>query len=148
MRSAAESLGVAGLRDLCDRRLGEFVSRVRTEWITLAEVRERNAGGETLLTMDGMVLDVTRWLDEHPGGSTIIPEQALNVDSTVFFELYHSSRQSFGYLREFYIGELRREDCEVLPAASKGTPSEGFLGSLREYTRWRVVPEERVHKSL
>jgi hypothetical protein len=24
----------------------------------------------------GMVLDVTRWLPEHPGGSSIIPAQA------------------------------------------------------------------------
>ena len=44
------------------------------------------AGGpaaETLLLMDGMVLDVSRWLEEHPGGSTIIPEQALDLDCTV-----------------------------------------------------------------
>lgn len=26
------------------------------------------------------VLDVTRWLPEHPGGSRIIPKQALNLD--------------------------------------------------------------------
>jgi cytochrome b involved in lipid metabolism len=50
------------------------------------------------------VLDVTRWLDEHPGGSQIIPEQALGVDCTIFFEIYHASRQAYLYLKEFYIG--------------------------------------------
>ena len=33
-----------------------------------------------------MVLDVTRWLPEHPGGRTIIPKQALNLDCARFFE--------------------------------------------------------------
>jgi cytochrome b involved in lipid metabolism len=37
--------------------------------------------------VDFMVLDVTRWLPEHPGGKTIIPGQALNVDATCFFEV-------------------------------------------------------------
>lgn len=45
------------------------------------------------------VLDITRWLSEHPGGSTIIPEQALNIDCSVFFEIYHASRISFMYLK-------------------------------------------------
>jgi cytochrome b involved in lipid metabolism len=52
------------------------------------------------------VLDVTRWLDEHPGGSQIIPEQALGVDCTIFFEIYHASRQAYLYLKEFYIGQI------------------------------------------
>ena len=55
--------------------------------------------GDTWLLLDGMVLDITRWLPEHPGGSEIIPQQSLNVDATVFFEIYHASRQSFLYLK-------------------------------------------------
>jgi len=47
---------------------------------------------ETLLLLDGMVLDVSRWLEEHPGGSSIIPTQALDRDCTVFFEIYHVRR--------------------------------------------------------
>ena len=34
-----------------------------------------------------MILDVTRWLPEHPGGSTIIPTQALNIECSRFFEV-------------------------------------------------------------
>ena len=34
----------------------------------------------------GMLLDVRRWLPEHPGGSTIIPTQGLNHDCARFFE--------------------------------------------------------------
>ena len=35
----------------------------------------------------GMLLDVKRWLPEHPGGSTIIPKQGLNHDCARFFEV-------------------------------------------------------------
>lgn len=103
-------------------------------------------------SQDGMVFDVTRWLPEHPGGKTIIPKQALNKNATVFFELYHSSRQSFVYLKQFYIGDLHPDDLPgvPLPDASKGEPSAGFLENLREWTSWRVIPPvgETVHKSF
>jgi len=46
-----------------------------------------NASGKVWIMVDFMVLDVTRWLPEHPGGKTIIPGQALNVDATCFFEV-------------------------------------------------------------
>ena len=84
------------------------------------------------------------------GGPSIIPTQALNIDCTCFFEMYHISRQSFLYLKSFYIGELH-------PATqlknSDIKPSDGFLQSLRAYTdQWRVTVEEKVdqqiHKSL
>ncbi len=131
--------------------------------------------------MSGMVFDITRWLDEHPGGSRIIPEQgrfcycmlydffdyifiyaciilyvyiyvyiythiilrmyflyaALSVDSTIFFEIYHVSKQSFLYLKEFYIGELSEEDRLKVPLPSNcpsGTrASDAFLEQIE---RW------------
>ena len=49
-------------------------------------------------------MTLCRWLPEHPGGNSIIPKQALNVDGTVWFETYHASRKSFLYLEQFYIG--------------------------------------------
>lgn len=46
-----------------------------------------NAAGFLWLILDGMVLDVTDWLSEHPGGKSIIPRQALNLDCARFFEV-------------------------------------------------------------
>jgi len=104
------------------------------------------------VTMDGMVFDLEAWLPEHPGGATIIPQQALNVDSTVFFELYHASRESFTYLKEFYIGELAPEDLAAVPRASEDTASSDFMQQLREFaTPFRLrhpSPEDAVHKSF
>ena len=70
-----------------------------------------------------MVLDVTRWLPEHPGGSTIIPRQALNLDAALFFELYHASRESFLFLKEFYIGACARRVLHTRRKRRRRTPA-------------------------
>lgn len=44
------------------------------------------------LLLDGMVLDVGRWLPEHPGGATIIPKQSLDCDCGRFFEVWRRGR--------------------------------------------------------
>lgn len=46
------------------------------------------------LILDGMVLDVGRWLPEHPGGASIIPKQSLNLDCARFFEVGVPALQS------------------------------------------------------
>lgn len=147
---AALTLGCAGLEDVCRAKLGEFESRVRHKAIRWVEVLRNNQElGHTWLVMDGMVFDVTRWLPEHPGGSTIIPAEALNVDSTVMFEIYHSSRQSFRYLKQFYIGEIHAQDLACIPMPEGGArPSPAFVEELRGYTTWRIQPEEEVFKSF
>ena len=109
---------------------------------------KENSGkrGETILILDGMVLDITRWLPEHPGGSAIIPEEGLNIDCAVFFELYHASRQSFLYLKEFYIGELSEQDREKLDSLSLSDkrPSQPFLEQLGRVTTWRLTKDDLI----
>lgn len=129
--TAATTLGCSGLQDVCRQRLGEFATRVRTDAIRWDEVVRRNHSGDVWLVMDGMVFDVTRWLPEHPGGSVIIPEQAVNVDCTVMFEIYHSSRQSFRYLKQFYIGEIEQADLALVPSSS-ASPSPAFIEELKQ----------------
>jgi len=167
--AAAETLNVLGLQEICQKVLGSFKERVRHTAIPLEEVFQRNARGhelslpppqgvgkrgETLLIMSGMIFDITRWLEEHPGGSTIIPEQALNMDCTSFFEIYHASRQAFLYLKEFYIGELSEEDLRRVPLPpGEVPPSAAFLEQLKRVTPWRLKREDVkqhifVHKSF
>lgn len=131
LQRAAESLQLSSLADWAARRLGDATARCR--WHSFDEIRRRNDAGECLLTMDGMVFDVTAWLAEHPGGSKIIPSQALNIDSSRFFELYHASRESFIYLREFYRGEVLPGDCVAVPRPPV-EPSDDFMRQLREWT--------------
>ena len=62
----------------CQRRLGDSTSSLRL--FAFDEIQRLNAAGGCWLVLDGMVLDVTRWLPQHPGGSKIIPRQSLNLD--------------------------------------------------------------------
>jgi hypothetical protein len=151
--AAARTLGISGLEDACAKVLGSCAERVSRTPFRLADIARRNARGggvspraETWLLLDGMVLDVSRWLPEHPGGDAIIPDQALDCDCTCMFEIYHVSRQSFAYLREFYAGELHRDDRPNVPlpktlpkgAGADGAPSPAFLAELRRHTAWRL----------
>jgi hypothetical protein len=160
LHAAGTTLRIQGLIDACEKVLGSFQERVRKTFIKYNEVVSRNQTWqdrdnkiivsdtdrlklkETLLILNGMVLDVTRWLEEHPGGSTIIPTQALNIDCTVFFEIYHASKQSFLYLKEFYIGELDPNDYQKLlddlpPNTPK--PSQAFIEQIHDITSpWRL----------
>lgn len=144
LAAAARTLGLRSLEDACATRLGEFTTRLRE--YSFEEIKARNAAGECLLLVDGMVLDVTRWLPEHPGGSTIIPTQALNMDAARFYELYHSSRESFLYVRHFYCGEVRPQDRALVPQPQPG-PSDDFLAQLALFTPFRL-PVTSVFKSF
>ncbi|KAK9908984.1 hypothetical protein WJX75_005570 [Coccomyxa subellipsoidea] len=143
---AGEALGLQSLQGYCRAKLGRLDSRIQLR--TFEEVEAHNAAGQCWLILDGMVLDVTRWLPEHPGGARIIPAQSLNLDCARFFEVYHSSRESFLYLREFYIGELHPKDVAAVPC--KERPSPEFLAQLRGYTRFRMQPpdEESLVKAF
>ncbi|CAI5746388.1 unnamed protein product [Peronospora destructor] len=145
--AAAITVGCIGLQEVCQRRFGEFITRVRPEAIRWEEVVRRNQSGEVWLVIQGMVLDITRWIPEHPGGSELIAQEAMNVDSTIMFEIYHASRQSFRYLKQFYIGELSEFDLAIMPR-STGQPSETFLEELQQYTTWRIKPQEHTFKSF
>jgi hypothetical protein len=51
-------------------------------------------------------------------------------------QLYHVSRESFMYLKQFYIGELQLKDRPFVPSATPA--SEEFMQQLRQYTSFRV----------
>ncbi len=63
------------------------------------------------------------------------------MEAARHFELYHSSRESFLYLKHFYIGEVRAEDRASIPQPSP-EPSVDFIQQLREYTTFRLVPAQ------
>eukprot|EP00939_MAST-03C_sp_MAST-3C-sp1_P002307 g2307.t1 len=145
---ASRDLGCRGLEDLCLKKLGEFKSRVRPEGIPWDEVSRRNRDRkEILICLDGMIFDVTRWMPQHPGGASIIPKQALNMDAARMFEIYHVGSEPFNYLKQFYIGDVLPSDAKRVPKTAT-PPSEAFLSHLASYTSWRVRPTEKDHVSF
>jgi len=76
-------------------------------------LQRANSQGRSVLILDSMVLDVTSWLGQHPGGSSIIPAQALNVDCGRFFEVRRGPALALGGVHMGHVGGCAR-------AASKG----------------------------
>ncbi|NXF98857.1 CYB5B protein, partial [Sakesphorus luctuosus] len=71
----------------------------------LEEVEKRNSSRETWLIIHGRVYDVTRFLEEHPGGEEVLLEQA-GRDATESFEDVGHSMDAREMLKQYYIGEV------------------------------------------
>ena len=71
------------------------------------------------------MLDVTTWLDDHPGGGEIILEFAGGDATPVFEDIGHSS-EARELLKKFVIGDL------------SGTNSQS-LKSLKSSLSWLLV---------
>ncbi|XP_048172949.1 cytochrome b5 isoform X2 [Corvus hawaiiensis] len=76
---------------------------------TLEEVGKRNSSRETWLVIHGRVYDVTRFLEEHPGGEEVLLEQA-GRDATESFEDVGHSTDAREMLKQYYIGEVHPND--------------------------------------
>uniref|UniRef100_A0A8B9EMC6 Cytochrome b5 type B n=1 Tax=Anser cygnoides TaxID=8845 RepID=A0A8B9EMC6_ANSCY len=76
---------------------------------TLQEVARRNSSREAWLVIHGRVYDVTRFLEEHPGGEEVLLEQA-GKDATESFEDVGHSTDAREMLKQYYIGEVHPHD--------------------------------------
>lgn len=78
--------------------------------IRMEEVEEHNREAETIWTViHGKVYDVTKFLEEHPGGGEIILENAGMDSSEMFDDVGHSSDAN-EMLTDLYIGNLHPDD--------------------------------------
>ncbi|NXF12249.1 CYB5B protein, partial [Smithornis capensis] len=86
----------------------------------LEEVERRNSNREAWLVIHGRVYDITRFLEEHPGGEEVLLEQA-GRDATESFEDVGHSTDAREMLKQYYIGEVHpvRPCCcwELTPCA-------------------------------
>uniref|UniRef100_A0A8C3VWJ7 Cytochrome b5 n=1 Tax=Catagonus wagneri TaxID=51154 RepID=A0A8C3VWJ7_9CETA len=71
----------------------------------LEEVAKRNSLKELWLVIHGRVYDVTRFLQEHPGGEEVLMEQA-GRDATESFEDVGHSSDAREMLKQYYIGDV------------------------------------------
>merc|ERR1712142_1288941 len=80
------------------------------------------------------VYDVTKFLDEHPGGEEIMIENA-GIDSTEAFEDVGHSTDAREMLEEFYIGEVHEDD--KTGSKERGTKSWGAgPATIEEESSW------------
>ncbi|XP_004704638.1 cytochrome b5 type B [Echinops telfairi] len=78
----------------------------------LEEVAKRNSSKEIWLVIHGRVYDVTRFLEEHPGGEEVLLEQA-GIDASESFEDVGHSSDAREMLKQYYIGDVHPCDLKT-----------------------------------
>ncbi|KAJ1454457.1 cytochrome b5-like heme/steroid binding domain-containing protein [Pelagophyceae sp. CCMP2097] len=72
---------------------------------TLAEVAKHDQPDDAWIIVAGKVYDVTRYIDDHPGGASIM--NTLGGDSTKGFNGPQHAETARDVLPMFYIGDVR-----------------------------------------
>ncbi|XP_073515359.1 cytochrome b5 type B [Phyllobates terribilis] len=80
-------------------------------YYSLEDVRKRNSAKELWLVIHGRVYDITRFVEEHPGGEEVLFEQA-GADATESFEDVGHSVDAREMLKQYYVGDLHPDDCK------------------------------------
>jgi len=80
-----------------------------TRKITLEEVAKHNDKKSVWVLIHDNIYDVTKFLEEHPGGEEVLIEQAGRDATEAFEDVGHSS-DARELMKQYKIGELDDED--------------------------------------
>ncbi|KGL84109.1 Cytochrome b5 [Tinamus guttatus] len=81
----------------------------RGRYYRLEEVQKHNNSQSAWFILHNRIYDVTKFLEEHPGGEEVLREQA-GGDATENFEDVGHSTDARGLSETFIIGELHPDD--------------------------------------
>ncbi|TPX72879.1 hypothetical protein SpCBS45565_g00210 [Spizellomyces sp. 'palustris'] len=92
------------------------MSEVKTyDW---SDISSHNTRDNLWMVIEGKVYDVTKFLDEHPGGEEVMVEQG-GQDATEAFEEIGHSDDARDLLKTMYLGDLKPSAGKADKAASK-----------------------------
>ncbi|XP_016106078.1 cytochrome b5-like [Sinocyclocheilus grahami] len=104
------------------------------KYYTREEVQIHNMSKDTWLIIHDKVYDITRFMEEHPGGEEVLLEQA-GADATESFEDVGHSTDAREMLQQYYIGELHMDDREKV---SKKEVYVTTSEDARSWTTWLI----------
>lgn len=104
--------------------------------ITLAELRQHRDAKSLWLAINDTVYDVTKFMEEHPGGEEVLLEQAGGYATDAFEDVGHSTdaREMMG---KYAIGKLAPDDQEKKSKKEKTTPNAPS-GDNSSWTSWLI----------
>ncbi|KAK1293837.1 Cytochrome b5 isoform B [Acorus calamus] len=85
---------------------------------TLRDVSKHSTSEDCWLIINGKVYDVTKFLEDHPGGDDVLLS-ATGKDATDDFEDVGHSDSARAMMDEYYVGEI---DASTIPTKVKYTP--------------------------
>ncbi|KAM9307620.1 cytochrome b5 [Gastrophryne carolinensis] len=100
------------------------------KYYTLDEIQKHNHSKSTWIIINNKVYDVTKFLEEHPGGEEVLREQA-GGDATESFEDIGHSTDARNMSKEFMIGELHPSDWSKIQR-----PTETYLTTAASESSW------------
>ncbi|CAF1016157.1 unnamed protein product [Rotaria sp. Silwood1] len=114
-----------------------------TKILTLAEIRKLAEDKDRcILTINNRVYDVTRFLEEHPGGEEVLKEQHGRDATNAFEDVGHSS-DAREQMKQFEIAQVDPSDIKT-PTRPVIAKPNGSTGVARDdaglsWTKW-VIP--------
>ncbi|XP_038557428.1 cytochrome b5 [Micropterus salmoides] len=106
------------------------------KYYTLEEIRVHNMSSDTWLIIHDKVYDITRFLEEHPGGEEVLLEQA-GADATESFEDVGHSTDAREMLQQYYVGEVHMDDRKK--EAEKEVHDANSGESSGSWTTWIIL---------
>lgn len=104
---------------------------------SLKEVGEHTDKKSTWIIIHDKVYDVTKFLEEHPGGEEVLLEQA-GKDATESFEDVGHSTDARTMMKEYLIGELNEEDKTHLADAGAKKWADDSSDNSSSWKTWLV----------
>ncbi|XP_064640287.1 cytochrome b5-like isoform X2 [Lineus longissimus] len=95
---------------------------------TLEEVKKHNDSKSSWLVIHDRVYDVTKFLEEHPGGEEVLLELAGAFATESFEDVGHSA-DARELMKDYDIGSLVEDDREVSTSTNKDGFPQGEGGS-------------------
>ncbi|XP_077209031.1 cytochrome b5 [Paroedura picta] len=103
----------------------------------LEEIQEHKTSQSTWIILHRRVYDLTKFLEEHPGGEEVLREQA-GGDATENFEDVGHSTDARALSDTYIIGELHPDDWEKVQ-----TPTDTYISTVdsspSSWTTWLIA---------
>uniref|UniRef100_A0A3B5PU37 Cytochrome b5 n=1 Tax=Xiphophorus maculatus TaxID=8083 RepID=A0A3B5PU37_XIPMA len=99
------------------------------KYFRLSEIEEQNSFKSTWIIIHNKVYDVTKFLDEHPGGEEVLREQAGGNATESFEDVGHST-DAREMAASMVIGELHPDDRHKIAKPVVSQQSLGWWSNL------------------